>query len=405
MSNVYEEVNPIFNTAKTTLHQLAQAGVAEAAEYEKALLDIQSEKSEYSADKEVFNEGGELEKLNELMLLLRYNIANREIALAGNKNVLDLACGYTPRGRYLIRNGYNYVGGDLPAVVEVMNILNEKLMDGKCTYLPTDVTNSLSVMAAADTMQGAVTISSEGVMVYLTLPEKRAMWQAIRDVLAKHGGVWLTTDYEVGMAFKAAAGALLGSRAGELLRKDLKEFDRQSDASIKTLPLDEAERLLNEDGMTVAKHPFWTDGMKIDQIDGYPPEVRDALIKGLCSVNIWAISLDKSAEIKPAVTSTMAGLELSHSLSGNKLDISLSGRLDSISAPQLLELFDKISKENKIESITVSVEKLDYISSAGLRVLLRMTKHVGQENITLIKPNELVTSILEQTGFADMLGL
>ena len=43
MSNLYEEVNPIFNTAKTTLHQLVQAGVAEAVEFENALNFIQAD--------------------------------------------------------------------------------------------------------------------------------------------------------------------------------------------------------------------------------------------------------------------------------------------------------------------------------------------------------------------------
>lgn len=57
MSNLYEEVNPVYNTAKTTLHQLVQAGVAEAAEFEKALLELEPEKGAFSADEKVFSEG------------------------------------------------------------------------------------------------------------------------------------------------------------------------------------------------------------------------------------------------------------------------------------------------------------------------------------------------------------
>ena len=45
MSNLYEEVNPVFNTAKMTLHSLVQAGVEGAAEFEKALLELEPEKS------------------------------------------------------------------------------------------------------------------------------------------------------------------------------------------------------------------------------------------------------------------------------------------------------------------------------------------------------------------------
>ena len=57
MSGLYEAVNPVFNTAQMTLHQLIQADVAEAAEVEKALLELEPEKSAFSADEKVFSEG------------------------------------------------------------------------------------------------------------------------------------------------------------------------------------------------------------------------------------------------------------------------------------------------------------------------------------------------------------
>ena len=403
MSNLYEEVNPVYNTAKTTLHQLVQAGVAEAAEFEKALLELEPEKGAFSADERVFSEGP-LEDLNKLMLELRYHMANREIALAGGRNVLDLACGYTPRGRYLLDKGYRYVGGDLPAVAEVMDRLNEKLMNGRGTYLPVDVTNSSSVLAAADEMDGPVTVTSEGVMVYLTLPEKKAMWRSIRDVLVRHGGVWITTDFEVGVSFKVVASALLGDRFMDALRKNKKEFDRQSDASTRSLPLDEAERLLKEEGLVVEKHPFWSPDLHLTQVDAYPEETREKLIAGLKTVYIWVIRLDEGVKAEPRKT-TMDGLEISHAIADGHLHLALRGRLDSISAPRLLELFQNMIDDQEIRRITVSAGELAYISSAGLRVILRMTKHVGQGNLTMEQPTELVLSILEQTGFSDVLGL
>ena len=403
MSNLYEEVNPVFNTAKTTLHQLAQAGVTEAAEFENALLELEPEKSRFSADEKLFEEGS-LEKLNKLMLELRYHAANREIALAGGRNVLDLACGYTPRGRYLLDAGCHYVGGDLPAVVEVMNQLNEKLMNGRGTYLPVDLTNSSSVQAAADEMDGPVTITSEGVMMYLTLPEKKTMLQSIRNVLAKHGGVWITTDFELSMTFVAAAKAMFGDKFMEILRQDHAEFNRQSDAPTRSLPLDEAERLLKEEGFMAEKHPLWSPDLHLTQLDEYSEEMREKLIAGLKTVNIWVIRLGEGIKAEPHKT-TMDGVEITHTIVNNDLHLTLRGRIDSISAPQLLELFQNVVDKQEIRRITLSVGELEYISSAGLRVILRMTKHVGQGNLTLEQPTELVLSILEQTGFSDMLGL
>ena len=403
MSNLYEEVNPVFNTAKMTLHLLVQAGVEEAAEFEKALLELEPEKSKFSPDEKVLSERP-IEAINKFALELRYHVVNRETVLAGNRNVLDLACGYTPRGRYLLDKGYRYVGGDLPVVVEAMNRLNEKLMDGKGTYLPVDLTNGASVLAAADEMDGPVTVNSEGVTVYLTLPEKKTMLRSIRDVLAKHRGVWVTTDFETAPSFLAIAKAMLGDKFMEVLMKDQGETNRQSDASTKSLPLDEAERLLKEEGFVVEKRPFWSSDLRLSQLDAFPEEMREKLISAMKTLNIWIIRLDEGIKAEPR-KATMDGVEITHTVVDDHLRLTLQGRVDSISAPQLLEVFQNIVDKQEIRRITLSVGELAYISSAGLRVILRMTKHVGQGNLTLEQPTELVLSILEQTGFSDMLGL
>ena len=402
-TNLYEEVNPVFNTAKTTLHQLSQAGVSEAAEFEKVLLELEPERSRFSADEKVFSEGP-LEDLNKLILELRYHMANREIALAGCGNVLDLACGYTPRGRYLLDQGYRYVGGDLPAVVKVMALINEKLMNGRGTYLPVDVTNSSSVLAAADKLDGPVTITSEGVMMYLDQSEKKAMWQSIQRVLAKHGGVWITTDFEVGHAFIGVASAVFGSRFMEILQKNKDEFDRQSDASTKSLPMDKAEQLLKEEGFVVEKHPFWSPDLHLTQIDAYSEELREKIIAALKNIYIWVMRPGEGIRAE-SDQAAMDGLEITHTITDGNIRLALRGRLDSISAPQLLSLFQNVIDEQNIRAITISAGELAYISSAGLRVILRMVKHVGQGNLTLEQPTELVSSILEKTGLSDLLGL
>lgn len=51
----------------------------------------------------------------------------------------------------------------------------------------------------------------------------------------------------------------------------------------------------------------------------------------------------------------------------------------------------------------VDMSKLEYISSAGLRVLLIMVKRFGPGHVTVTRANELVSSILDQTGYADLL--
>ena len=403
MSDLYEEVNPVFNTAKMTLNSLVQVGVAEATEFEKALTELEPQKSRFSPDEKVVSEKS-VEAINNFILELRYHAANREIELAGNGNVLDLACGYTPRGKYLLDKGYRYVGGDLPAVIKVMNRLNEKLMNGRCTYLPVDLTNEASVLAAADKTGGPVTVTGEGVTMYLTMPEKEAMMRSIRDVLAKHGGVWITTDFEISTYFLVIGKAMLGDNFLETLMKDRAEMNRQSDASAKSLTLDEAKCMLDKFGFSVEKHPLWSSELHLTRLDNCSDEIREKLVTAIKTLHIWVMRLNEGVSTEPH-KAAMYGVEITHTVTEGHLSLALRGRLDSISSPQLLELFRNVIDKQEIRRITVSASELEYISSAGLRVMMLMTKHVGQGNFTLKQPNESVRSIMVQTDFSDMLGL
>ena len=82
------------------------------------------------------------------------------------------------------------------------------------------------------------------------------------------------------------------------------------------------------------------------------------------------------------------------------LSISLSGRLDTVTAPEL----ESFLKENYdgIKSLTIDCESLAYVSSAGLRVLLAASKKM-KGSMKLRNVNELVMEVFEMTGFIDIL--
>ena len=87
---------------------------------------------------------------------------------------------------------------------------------------------------------------------------------------------------------------------------------------------------------------------------------------------------------------------------GNALTIALEGRLDTMTAPEL-EAALKTALEG-VEELTFDFEKLDYISSAGLRVLLAAQKTMNQQGSMKVKnANEIIMEIFEVTGFADIL--
>jgi len=87
---------------------------------------------------------------------------------------------------------------------------------------------------------------------------------------------------------------------------------------------------------------------------------------------------------------------------GKNLEIALEGRLDTTTAPEL-EKELKADMEGA-ETLVLDFEKLDYISSAGLRVLLSAHKVMNSRGgMKVIHVNEIVQEVFEVTGFADIL--
>lgn len=88
--------------------------------------------------------------------------------------------------------------------------------------------------------------------------------------------------------------------------------------------------------------------------------------------------------------------------SGSKLTLALAGRLDTVTAPELeKELQDSLEG---IDTLIFDFSGLEYVSSAGLRVLLSAQKTMNKQGeMKLTHVNESIMEILEVTGFTDIL--
>ncbi len=95
-------------------------------------------------------------------------------------------------------------------------------------------------------------------------------------------------------------------------------------------------------------------------------------------------------------------MTISKNLEGEKLTILLDGRLDTTTSPALeAELKDALTG---ITELVFDFEKLEYISSAGLRILLANQKIMNKQGSMVIKNvNEVIAEVFEVTGFADIL--
>ena len=95
-------------------------------------------------------------------------------------------------------------------------------------------------------------------------------------------------------------------------------------------------------------------------------------------------------------------MTIQKNLQGTTLHVALEGRLDTTTAPQL-EAELKASLDG-ITELDLDFEKLEYLSSAGLRVLLAAQKTMNKQGTMVIHHvNETIHEVFEVTGFIDIL--
>ena len=87
---------------------------------------------------------------------------------------------------------------------------------------------------------------------------------------------------------------------------------------------------------------------------------------------------------------------------GSKLEIKVSGRLDTVTAP---DLENELKKSlDGIEELRLDFSALEYISSAGLRVLLSAQKTMNRQGTMVVAGvGDTIMEIFEVTGFSDIL--
>lgn len=99
-------------------------------------------------------------------------------------------------------------------------------------------------------------------------------------------------------------------------------------------------------------------------------------------------------------------LNIEKKLENGALFIALEGELDTLSSPDFEAVLEPLLAE--ADSITVDFEKLDYISSAGLRVLLsaeQAMEEKGAEQVKVVNVNDTIREIFDITGFSEILSV
>lgn len=98
-------------------------------------------------------------------------------------------------------------------------------------------------------------------------------------------------------------------------------------------------------------------------------------------------------------------MEIIKTKDNNKLNIKLVGRLDTNTSVELEEAIKDDQKE--VAEIDLDLKDLDYISSAGLRLILVMHKNMNNKKgkLTVLHPKDDVMEVFDMTGFSTFLNI
>ena len=95
-------------------------------------------------------------------------------------------------------------------------------------------------------------------------------------------------------------------------------------------------------------------------------------------------------------------MEIAKTIDGNNITFTITGRVDTLTAPELGGTLEKLAGS---EVVTLDLAGVPYMSSAGLRVLLAAQKKAMKSggSLTLIKVTDAVKEVLNLTGFSAIL--
>ena len=95
-------------------------------------------------------------------------------------------------------------------------------------------------------------------------------------------------------------------------------------------------------------------------------------------------------------------MTIDRNVEGTKTQLKIAGRLDTSTAPELETTIDACI--SGVEELIIDFEGLEYVSSAGLRVILKAQKLMNKQgSMKIVNVNDTIMEVFDITGFADVL--
>lgn len=411
LQELRELVNPVVNTAKSCLDFDAKNGDPDSQQ----LLDILgfAAKNEENAKKvvppEMMAVARRVTPVFSTYVESRFHGVNRLLLSMPERTIVDLPCGYTARGIKMSHVGRSYFGFDLPAVIDVLAPAVEKIIGSEeaIRYAAVDATNYKTLEAPLAGTTAPLVITTEGLLMYLTQPELEEVFTNIHKLLRKHGGSWFLVDRTYHQNEQRIAEAMLNDDEQALdMFKALGARGAGTMADIKTYNNsfftgsdDEVRTFIRWMGFKLREIPM-SDYLperivSLKKLPQAEPAVRDVFK----TMYFWELTVSEGTDKKEKAN---LPFEVEASFEDGTFSAAVQGRMDTLTAPELLQKFQELP--DKAAAIEIDAANMTYVSSAGLRVLLMMYKSLEDKSrFKLLNVNDEVKEILEVTGFDQFL--
>ncbi len=401
--SVKARINPVFFTAKTAICLMAKAGISDADKIVHCLKLEDNQPLQNMADSDTILG-------NAIVVEAKYRTMCSLIEKSGYNICVDLPCGYTPKALHLTEKNFRFIGLDLPIVAEEFSPIIQSLAayPKNISFSGVDATNYESLATALRDVDKPLCITTEGMMMYFTESEVDAVISNIRKILDVHGGCWITPDPEVKLQFMLTFRSVFGEDSlGKLIATGNAAMKQSSVAnlfnsfildlenissSIKTV-----ENLLKLHGLKAERVNFAENMPSLSIYRQLNPAQIQQFKDAMRQCHCWIITLDEKRKIQENVTVPKKSFVMNCTLDDGILKMTLRGRIDSISAPQILAAFETANAD----AVKIDCSALEYISSAGIRLLIDVHKSCAN-GLVLFNVNSSVEKILSQNGFTEM---
>ena len=263
--------------------------------------------------------------------------------------------------------------------------------------------------APLQNVTGPLCITTEGMMMYFDAHEADTVVSNIRAMLEQHGGLWITSDPEFILQFFYSFRSIFGKDSPAKLAASKESAQQQANVASLSNPLiinpddiirstKTAEDFINSHGMKVKKI---TLAEHIPNLSIYRQLTQEQIRNFKTAMNdchYWIITLDEQRQPADNAEQQATPFEMNYALENNMFKVSIDGRLDSLTAPQLLTAWEKIKTTRMPVGAEIDCAKLGYITSAGIRVFLILQKALGK-NLALTNVHSSMEKLFIQKGF------